>query len=217
VPTYGFDYAGSGAVVADSIVVAGPVKATRFRATAGGTAGVVAYGFELGLADDGRAGVFRNALDDVRMAANGSSVHSFTASFSNAHGFLLASASMQVQGNFVAAGLVSSPPRTVDIDNVADTIATGGSSVVRVTLSLGSIVINGGGAAFLANGDDGQEIEIVRHTDAGNLTLPDETTTAGSNLRLGAATLVLGPRDSARFRFITAIGDWVLVSTINAL
>ncbi len=202
---------------ATDLVAGGNVKAARFRASAGGAANNVAFGFETGGADDGVAGYYRSAANDTRLSANSLDVHSFTAAVGSiANGFFLASGSAQVNGNFVAAGLSSAPPRTVDIDAAADTISVSGSSVVRVTLSAGSIVITA--APFIANGSvDGQELEIIRHSDAGDLTLPDETTTAGSNLRLGAATRVLGPRDSLKLRWVAAVGDWLETAYVNAL
>jgi hypothetical protein len=207
----GAGFTGNVTVSAGNLDVDNNVSGTRFLAGFG-TAAAPAFSFA---ADDDN-GLYRSAANTAAISGGGSSIHTFGGVGSTAVGFLLASGSLQVQGNLTANGAFGASPRVVDIDNAADTISPSGSSFVRVTMSAGSIVITA--APFIANGvTDGDEVLIVRHTDAGDLTLPDETTTAGSNLRLGAATRVLGPRDSLRLRWNAAIADWTEVAYTNAL
>lgn len=105
--------------------------------------------------------------------------------------------------------------RVVDIPAVGSTISPLGSPLVRITLSAGSIASTA--TPFITDGVEGQELHLLRSTDAGNLTLSDETIIAGTNLRLDGGTVVLGPRDSIKFRWLGALGDWVEVSRVNAL
>lgn len=118
-------------------------------------------------------------------------------------------------GGFRTGGTVRKDVRTVDIAAVGTAISQNGSALVRVTLSAGAIVSTA--TPFIADGSDGQEIWLCRHSDAGALTLSDEGTLAGSNLRLSANTIALGPRDVIGLRFLTAIGDWVQFSYVNVL
>lgn len=60
----------------------------------------------------------------------------------------------------------------------------------------------------LPDGSDGQVVTIL-NVGAQNVVVQDQGTLAGSNLRLGAATRTLGPRDSIRLAWSTGIGDWV--------
>lgn len=60
----------------------------------------------------------------------------------------------------------------------------------------------------LQTGDNGQQC-LIRCVDTVDvITLQDQGTLAGSNLRLGAATRALGPRDSILLVYSDAVGDW---------
>jgi hypothetical protein len=68
----------------------------------------------------------------------------------------------------------------------------------------------------IASGDDGQLL-IIRNVDTVDvITVQDQGTLAGSNLRLGAATRAIGPRDVLVLQYSNAIGDWaeVLFQTV---
>lgn len=62
----------------------------------------------------------------------------------------------------------------------------------------------------IVDGSDGQFVTIVNVSATNTLTLRDEATAAGSNLRLGGANLVLGPRQSASLVYSSAVGDWII-------
>lgn len=70
----------------------------------------------------------------------------------------------------------------------------------------------------LADGEDGQRVLII-NVDAGAdvVTIQDQGTLAGSNLRLGATTRALGPRDSIMLLYSSTIGDWVEITFSNVL
>jgi hypothetical protein len=55
---------------------------------------------------------------------------------------------------------------------------------------------------------DGQKIELF-NTGAFTITIQDQGTLAGSNLRLTATGLAIGPRQSVKLAWRTGIGDWV--------
>ena len=63
-------------------------------------------------------------------------------------------------------------------------------------------------AATIPDGVDGQELVLV-NVGANTVTIQDQGTLAGSNLRLAAATLAIGPRDSVRLWFSAVVGDWI--------
>ena len=50
---------------------------------------------------------------------------------------------------------------------------------------------------------------IVNVDTVDTITLQDQGTLAGSNLRLGAATRALGPRDSIMLMYDSVVADWV--------
>lgn len=70
----------------------------------------------------------------------------------------------------------------------------------------------------IANGVDGQTV-ILLNVDSGAdvITLQDQGTLASSNLRLGATTRALGPRDSITLVYSSTIGAWVEVAFSNVL
>lgn len=98
--------------------------------------------------------------------------------------------------------------RTQDITAATDTLTVStGQEVIEVTLSAGNITITS--TPFIANGDAGQEITIVNADATDTLTLPDEATTAGSNLELRAATRVLAAAGGyIKLRYSTALAAW---------
>lgn len=195
---------GFGSISADSVTATNNVSGARFLA-GDGTAAAPSFAFT----SDTDTGMHRDSANVVRIDAAGGYVANFGAGAMTIAGSLFVNSYVQ----FVGAMLNTS--RTVNIDAAADTISTAAasSSVVRVTLSLGSIASTA--APFLADGVDGQEIHICRHSDAGDLTLSDEGTVAGSNMRLGAATRVLGPRDVIGLRYLSSVGDWVEFAYAN--
>jgi len=61
----------------------------------------------------------------------------------------------------------------------------------------------------IAAADDGQIMIIVNVDTVDTITLQDQGTLAGSNLRLGATTRALGPRDSIMLIYDSVVADWV--------
>lgn len=63
---------------------------------------------------------------------------------------------------------------------------------------------------------DGQLLIIINVDTADSIALQDETGLAGSKLRLpGAATLTLGPKDSAMFIYKSSAGEWWCIGSAN--
>lgn len=65
----------------------------------------------------------------------------------------------------------------------------------------------------VANGADGQMLAIL-NVGANNITLQDQGTLAGSNLRLTAAGVTLTPRDSIQLMYSATVGDWVQIGNL---
>lgn len=62
---------------------------------------------------------------------------------------------------------------------------------------------------------NGQTIEIMNIDTVDTITLQDQGTLPSSNLRLGAATRALAPRDNITLRYDTTIADWVEIGFVN--
>lgn len=62
---------------------------------------------------------------------------------------------------------------------------------------------------------DGQILRIVNVDTVDTITIQDQGTLPSSNLRLGAATRALAPRDNITLMYSATIGDWVELSFNN--
>jgi hypothetical protein len=105
-------------------------------------------------------------------------------------------------------------PTTKAITAVTDTIPIT-ASVIRLNNTAGASVTLGSTVPVMADGVNGQTITLF-NSSAQNVVLPDETVTAGSNLRLpGGVSLTLGQRDVVTLLFNSNLGDWIAVSNSN--
>src|SRR5262249_47675517 len=79
----------------------------------------------------------------------------------------------------------------------------------------------GGGITFSSTPTvrDGQDTDVclILNISAQPFTFTDQGTLANSNLRLSAATITLGTRDSLWLIFSADIGDWVQIGTTNVI
>jgi len=66
---------------------------------------------------------------------------------------------------------------------------------------------------ILPDGFNGQDITIL-NVGAEVITLTDQGTMAGSNLRLAAATIALAPMSSICLMFSTGVGDWLQTTAL---
>lgn len=64
---------------------------------------------------------------------------------------------------------------------------------------------------------DGQRLLLINVHAANVTTLSDETFDSGTNLRLSASQIALGPRDSILLRWSNTLLDWVQIGQVNAL
>lgn len=69
----------------------------------------------------------------------------------------------------------------------------------------------------VSNGSNGQFLLLINVDAANIITLQDDGTLAGSNLRLSANTIALAPRDSILLIFSSSIGDWIQISQTDVL
>jgi Pectate lyase superfamily protein len=96
----------------------------------------------------------------------------------------------------------------------AATTLTSTSATLELTADNSYTLSN---APTVADGYSGQELLIINVDTVDTITLQDQGTLASSNLRLSAATIALGPRDSIRLRYNATIGDWIQVAQTNVL
>lgn len=100
--------------------------------------------------------------------------------------------------------LLLSAGATIGVDKYVQPI----SSDANYTLTSVPTIADG-----LANG----QLVIVVNVGSFTVTLQDQGTLAGSNLRLSAATVALGPRDSITLLYSSTIGDWIQIAQTNVL
>lgn len=112
-------------------------------------------------------------------------------------------------------------PRRIVVDVTSDSYTfpdVRGVEVVAFTVNGASRSLSGA-TPTIPNGDDGQVIMLVNVDSSLNVTLHDQSlSVAGSNLRLGAATRVLTPRDTLTLRFVAgSMGDWFEVAFTSGI
>jgi len=88
-----------------------------------------------------------------------------------------------------------------------------GDTYDDITVSAGGGDITLTSTPTIADGVNGQALRIV-NVGTSSITLKDQGTLAGSNLRLTASTITLGPRDSIELMFSSDVGDWVQVGEV---
>lgn len=105
----------------------------------------------------------------------------------------------------VNAQVILTPASAQAITAVGNSITISGP-VIQLTANASYTLTS---APTIANGTDGQII-IIRNVDSGAdvITIQDQGTLANSNLRLGATTRALGPRDSICLQYSSTVGDW---------
>ncbi len=105
------------------------------------------------------------------------------------------------------------------VPSAAQTLAAATAILANATI----VQINSAGnvtstaAPTIANGLDGQILVIVNVDTTDTITLSDQGTLAGSNLRLSTATIALGPRDSLTLTYNATIGDWIEIARSNVI
>lgn len=68
----------------------------------------------------------------------------------------------------------------------------------------------------VANGTNGQIIVLV-NVGANAITIQDQGTLGGSNLRLSTATFAMGTRDNITLLYNSTIGDWIEIARTNVI
>lgn len=159
---------------------------------AGGSLGAPSFTFS----GDTNTGIFSPGADQLAVATGGIQILNITTTAA------------------VFAGTMRhTPTAPQSITAVGTTIGSSGRIVQitadnNYTLSQVPTIANGVG--------DGETLTII-NVDSGTdtVTLQDQGTLANSNLRLGAASRALGPRDNITLIFNSTIGDWVEVAFTN--
>lgn len=96
---------------------------------------------------------------------------------------------------------------------VAGTAISVTSEVVQISAT-GAVTMTA--APTIADGTDGQMLTLL-NVGSFNITVQDQGTLAGSNLRLTAATVTLAPRQSIKLMYSATVGDWVQVGPLVAV
>lgn len=114
----------------------------------------------------------------------------------------------------LSGSFVNTPTAVQAIAAAADVITANGSNKLISNTTAAGITLTS--APIIADGLNGQEVRIT-NTGTQPVVLQDQATLVGSNLKLGAATRSLGPRQSIRLQFLSAIGDWVEIGFSTVL
>lgn len=107
---------------------------------------------------------------------------------------------------------IRTPAATQNITAAATAIIA--SDEVRLTADANYTL---SAAPTIADGVDGQHCIIMNVDTTDTITLQDQGTLPASNLRLSAATIALGPRDSIVLEYSSAVGDWVQIAQTNVV
>lgn len=164
-----------------------------------------------------------NALTISGGSVNNSPVGNTTAS-TGAFTTLSASSTLTGNGNWVVgdagsdaftsvATTIYSPDTAQDITAAATTITVDRRLKLVTNTSFGDVTVTN--APTIANGTLGQMVTILNVSALRTVTVQDQGTLGGSNLRLGATTRAIGPRDSLTILFNGS--DWVEVTFTNVL
>lgn len=122
-------------------------------------------------------------------------------------------------GSTINAG-IRNASATINTPGTAQNI-TAASQAITIASTVKQLTANASytltSAPTIANGQDGQVVTIVNVDTTDTITLQDQGTLAGSNLRLSASSIALGPRDSIQLMYSSTIGDWVQIGQTNVI
>lgn len=116
-------------------------------------------------------------------------------------------------GNPQPSGWIYYAPADKQSFSSASTTITASGPIVQVDPT-GALTMTS--APTIPDGRDGQQIVLV-NVGSGSITIRDQGTLAGSNLRLDATSLTLSPRNSVQLTYLSAIGDWVQTAPLSTV
>lgn len=114
------------------------------------------------------------------------------------------------QGGIIAAGSGVMLPLPGSQALVATDAIVTSMDVVQISAAAAITLTS---APTIADGLNGQKVMLI-NTGGFDITLQDQGTLVGSNLRLSAAGITLTPRDSVQLMYLSAVGDWVQVGSV---
>lgn len=126
-------------------------------------------------------------------------------------------------------GALSKAGTNIGIRNASTTVNTPGTAqnitaatqAITANRTVKQITANASytlsSAPTITNGQDGQTITILNVDTVDTITLQDQGTLAGSNLRLSASTVALAPRCSITLVYSSTVGDWIQIGQTNVL
>lgn len=110
-----------------------------------------------------------------------------------------------------ASTSVKTPTANTAITAVSGTIAHT-AAVMTITADASYTLTS---APTISDGQPGEELIILNVDTTDTITIQDQGTLAGSNLRLVGTNCALGPRDSIRLIYNSTVGDWVEIGRSN--
>lgn len=127
-----------------------------------------------------------------------------------------------VEGTTINMGLRNASGTTFTPVNQAITAATQAITATATnTVTYKTLTANNNytltSAPTIADGQDGQILIITNEDTTDTITIQDQGTLASSNLRLGATTRALAPRNSIILIFNSTVGDWIELSFSNVI
>lgn len=105
-------------------------------------------------------------------------------------------------------------PQVATISAASSTIPITSKCVRLDNTSGGAVTLSS--APTVAAGLDGQLL-IIFNGSTNSVTIQDQGTLPSSNLRLSAATIALGTRDSIILMYSTTVGDWIQIGQTNVI
>ena len=112
-----------------------------------------------------------------------------------------------------AATTVFTPSTAQNITAVGTAILAN-ATVVQLTADASYTLTS---APTVADGQDGQILIIINVDTVDVITIQDQGTLALSNLRLTAATVAIGPRDSVILMYNATVSAWVQIGALVAV
>ncbi len=203
-PNLSVNISGYSNIEAESITATGRITGAGFTSSVAGSAATPSYNWS--------AGTNRGLFDDTNKVAvaYAGADKAYWGTVNHNYQVTQVASTLLAKGGVVqdtATEVAFKPKTTQNITGVGNSFTPNARFVPfdsdnNYTLTAAPTVVDGtydGQLCTLINVDTGADV----------VTVQDQGTLANSNLRLGAATRAIGPRDSLTLVWIASLGDWV--------
>jgi hypothetical protein len=206
VPNLSVNISGYSSITADSIVASGNIEAQGQFLAKDGTQGSPGYAFKANT----NYGLFNEPVGSRIAITAAGAEKAYWGPVNHNYTTLQAAVLANLKSNLVqdtAAQVAFKPAATQSFTAVGNAFA----STARFVLfdSNGNYTLTS--TPTLPNGTYDGQICTLLNIDSGAdiITVQDQGTLANSNLRLGAVSRAIGPRDSLTLVWISSLADWV--------